>query len=52
VFEDLPVDDPMQRKPDISLAQSLFGWEPTIQLHEGLERTYAWYKTELEARGA
>ena len=52
VFEDLPVDDPMQRKPDISLAQSLFGWEPTIQLREGLERTYAWYKTELEARGA
>ena len=52
VFEDLPVDDPMQRKPDISLAQSLFGWEPTIQQREGLERTNAWYKTELEARSA
>jgi len=52
VFEDLPVDDPMQRKPDIGLARSLFGWEPTIQLREGLERTYSWYKTELEARGA
>ncbi|MEP6622808.1 MAG: UDP-glucuronic acid decarboxylase family protein [Acidimicrobiia bacterium] len=52
VFEDLPVDDPMQRKPDIGLAKSLFGWEPTIQLREGLERTYAWYKAELEARGA
>ncbi|MBK5288436.1 MAG: SDR family oxidoreductase [Acidimicrobiia bacterium] len=51
VFEDLPVDDPTQRKPDISLARSLFDWEPTVQLREGLERTCLWYKAELEARG-
>ncbi len=51
VFEDLPVDDPTQRKPDISLAQSLFDWSPTVQLREGLERTYRWYKAELEAQG-
>ena len=50
VFEPLPVDDPTQRKPDISLATSLFGWTPQVQLREGLERTYAWYQQELEAR--
>ena len=50
VFEPLPVDDPTQRKPDISLATSLFGWTPKVQLREGLERTYAWYQHELEAR--
>ena len=52
VFEDLPVDDPTQRKPDISLATSLLGWVPKIQLREGLERTHAWYRAEVEARGA
>ena len=50
VFEPLPADDPSQRKPDISLATSLFGWTPHVQLREGLERTYAWYQQELEAR--
>ena len=51
VFEDLPIDDPMQRKPDITLAKSLFDWEPEVQLREGLERTFAWYRAELEAQG-
>ena len=50
-FEPLPVDDPMQRKPDISLATSLFGWQPEIQLREGLQRTFEWYRDELEERG-
>ena len=50
-FEPLPVDDPMQRKPDISLATSLFGWQPEIQLREGLQRTFEWYRDELEDRG-
>jgi dTDP-glucose 4,6-dehydratase len=48
-FEPLPVDDPTQRQPDISLAKSLFGWEPTVQLAEGLARTYAWYREEFGA---
>ncbi len=48
-FEPLPVDDPTQRQPDISLAKSLFGWEPEIQLAEGLRRTYAWYREEFGA---
>jgi len=39
VHEPLPVDDPTQRRPDISKARELLGWEPTIELREGLERT-------------
>jgi len=35
----LPEDDPKQRKPDISRAQTVLGWQPTIPLHEGLEKT-------------
>jgi dTDP-glucose 4,6-dehydratase len=43
-FRPLPEDDPTQRKPDITLAKQLLGWEPTIQLAEGLERTAAWFR--------
>ena len=43
----LPVDDPMQRCPDIALAKSKLDWEPTIQLREGLDRTIAYFKTIL-----
>ncbi len=39
VFEALPVDDPQVRQPDISLAREILGWEPTIDLREGLRRT-------------
>ncbi|MBW8060248.1 MAG: SDR family oxidoreductase [Solirubrobacterales bacterium] len=39
VFEALPVDDPQQRRPDISRARDLLGWEPKIELREGLRRT-------------
>ena len=39
VFEPLPVDDPTQRQPDITLARTLLGWEPKIDLREGLART-------------
>jgi dTDP-glucose 4,6-dehydratase len=39
VFEALPVDDPQVRQPDISLAREVLGWEPTIDLREGLKRT-------------
>jgi dTDP-glucose 4,6-dehydratase len=45
-FEPLPVDDPTQRQPDISLARSVLGWEPEVQLREGLTRTYEWYRKE------
>ncbi|HVQ38975.1 MAG TPA: UDP-glucuronic acid decarboxylase family protein [Pyrinomonadaceae bacterium] len=40
----LPQDDPKQRKPDISRAQSLLGWNPTIPLNEGLTKTVAFFK--------
>jgi dTDP-glucose 4,6-dehydratase len=44
VFEPLPVDDPKQRRPDISLATSLLGWKPKVGRAEGLALTYAYFK--------
>ncbi|HUQ63954.1 MAG TPA: UDP-glucuronic acid decarboxylase family protein [Acidimicrobiales bacterium] len=43
LFVPLPIDDPSRRRPDISLARRLLGWEPEIDLHEGLTRTAAWF---------
>jgi UDP-glucuronate decarboxylase len=43
----LPPDDPRQRKPDITKAETLLGWHPTIPLHEGLEKTVADFKKRL-----
>jgi UDP-glucuronate decarboxylase len=42
-FQDLPEDDPVQRKPDISLAKEKLGWEPSIQLEEGLNSTIRYF---------
>jgi UDP-glucuronate decarboxylase len=42
-FAPLPGDDPKQRKPDISLAKSTLGWEPSIQLEEGLTKTIHYF---------
>ena len=50
MFEPLPVDDPARRRPDITRARTLLGWEPTIGLRDGLERMTAWYLEE-RARG-
>ncbi len=47
VFRPLPTDDPMQRQPDIALARSKLGWEPTVQLDEGLRRTIAYFEELL-----
>jgi UDP-glucuronate decarboxylase len=44
VFHALPEDDPMQRRPDISLAEKTLGWQPKVELKEGLERTIAYFK--------
>jgi dTDP-glucose 4,6-dehydratase len=44
VFEPLPADDPRQRRPDISLAQEVLGWQPEVDLREGLARTHDWYR--------
>jgi len=47
VYEALPVDDPMQRQPDIRLAGEKLGWKPTIELREGLERTATYLRDRL-----
>ncbi|MBR6156114.1 MAG: SDR family oxidoreductase [Lachnospiraceae bacterium] len=44
VFEPLPSDDPLQRKPVIDLAKKELGWEPTIPLEEGLKKTIEYFK--------
>jgi UDP-glucuronate decarboxylase len=44
VEEPLPADDPKQRQPDISLAKQVLGWEPTIALEQGLERTVEYFR--------
>ncbi|HSS19386.1 MAG TPA: UDP-glucuronic acid decarboxylase family protein [Pyrinomonadaceae bacterium] len=48
----LPQDDPKQRKPNISRAQTLLGWNPTIQLNEGLEKTIAYFRSRVESNGS
>ncbi|MEJ6638447.1 MAG: SDR family oxidoreductase [Crocinitomicaceae bacterium] len=45
IYKDLPVDDPKQRKPDITLAQKVLNWKPRISRKEGLEITYSYFKT-------
>ncbi|MCD2258227.1 UDP-glucuronic acid decarboxylase family protein [Psychroserpens luteolus] len=45
VYKDLPVDDPMQRQPDISLAKKLLNWEPKVSREEGMKKTYAYFKS-------
>lgn len=45
VYHELPVDDPKQRQPDITLARKILGWEPKVDRAEGLKRTYAYFKT-------
>jgi UDP-glucuronate decarboxylase len=44
VFKPLPSDDPMQRKPDIGVAKERLGWEPGVQLREGLGKTIAYFE--------
>lgn len=45
VFKPLPSDDPIQRQPDITLAKQKLGWEPKVQLDEGLKETITYFKT-------
>ena len=47
VFLPLPQDDPRQRQPDISFAESSLGWAPSVQLEEGLKRTIAYFRSAL-----
>lgn len=45
VFKELPPDDPKERKPDITKAKALLGWEPNVSLDVGLEKTIAYYRS-------
>jgi dTDP-glucose 4,6-dehydratase len=47
VYRDLPVDDPKVRQPDITRARTLLGWEPKVQLKEGLEHTITYFRQKL-----
>ena len=51
VFRPLPQDDPKQRRPVITKAQTLLGWEPKVPLREGLVDTIAYFRKRLGARG-
>jgi UDP-glucuronate decarboxylase len=44
----LPADDPRQRQPDITRARETLGWEPKVELAEGLEKTIAYFRAKLE----
>jgi UDP-glucuronate decarboxylase len=47
VFSPLPQDDPVQRRPDITLAREKISWEPRVPLEEGLGRTIAYFQQVL-----
>ena len=44
-FENLPTDDPLQRKPDISLAKEMLDWEPEVSVDDGINKTIEYFKT-------
>ncbi len=48
IYNPLPVDDPKQRKPDITRAQEVLGWNPKIDRHEGLKMTYEYFKKVVQ----
>jgi len=47
VHKELPPDDPKQRRPDITIAKQVLGWEPKVPLEDGLQRTIAYFKGRL-----
>jgi UDP-glucuronate decarboxylase len=47
VYKDLPKDDPMQRRPDITEARNILNWGPKINLQEGLAKTIEYYKSKI-----
>jgi dTDP-glucose 4,6-dehydratase len=49
VFQPLPVDDPKIRQPDITRARTLLGWEPRVDVDEGLRKTIEWFRRALAA---
>ncbi len=49
VFQPLPTDDPVRRRPDISKAMAVLGWRPKVSRREGIERVIPFFKAKLEA---
>ena len=49
IFEPLPADDPRHRRPDITQARQVLGWEPKVELEEGLEKTIAYFDELLSS---
>ncbi|WP_206362253.1 hypothetical protein [Shinella sp. HZN7] len=47
VYRPLPIDDPQQRKPDVTMAERRLGWTPTVALTEGLKATIAYFEHQL-----
>ncbi len=47
IYKPLPVDDPRVRQPNINRAKKLLGWQPTVNLEEGLKITTEWFKTQM-----
>ena len=47
IYKPLPTDDPKQRRPDITRARTLLGWEPKVQLEEGLVKTIEYFRTRV-----
>jgi dTDP-glucose 4,6-dehydratase len=50
VFRSLPQDDPKVRQPDITRARKVLGWEPRVDIDDGLRRTLDWFRERLDAR--
>jgi nucleoside-diphosphate-sugar epimerase len=51
VHRPLPEDDPKVRRPDIARARERLGWEPVVQFDEGMRRTIAWFREQVEGAG-
>jgi nucleoside-diphosphate-sugar epimerase len=51
-YRPLPENDPLQRRPDIRKAKRLLGWEPEVELDEGLESTIAWFRDSMNKKKA
>jgi dTDP-glucose 4,6-dehydratase len=45
IYKELPVDDPLQRQPDITLAKKLLGWQPKVEREEGMLKTFNYFKS-------
>jgi nucleoside-diphosphate-sugar epimerase len=50
VFKPLPTDDPKVRRPDITRARTLLGWEPQVPLEQGLTATIEYFRRKIETR--